>query len=86
MDADRGVLDDPWEEGEARGMAIRTATLIDTGKLGLSSVVETFSRELVLLSADEEAGTVELGFKNILVARVSNEGPGVGPVETSAVR
>ena len=81
-EADRGV-DDRWEEGD--GIAIRTATLIVGGVLELSSVIEIFAefeRELVPLSADEEAGVVELGFRNIL-ARASNEG--VVMLETSAV-
>lgn len=82
---DRGV-DDPWEEGE--GIAIRTATLSVEDELELSSVIEIFAeieRELIPLSADDEAGTLELGFKNVL-ARVNKEGVGVVPVETSAIR
>jgi len=81
-EADRGV-DEPWEDGE--GIAIRTATLIVDGELELSSVIEIFAefdRELVPLSADDAAGTVEL-FKNIL-ARLSKERG--APEETSAVR
>ena len=79
---DRGVYN-PWEKGE--GIAIKTATRIVGGGLELSSVIEIFAeieRELIPLSADDEAGTVELGFKNIL-ARVNKEG--VVPLETSAV-
>jgi len=86
IEADKGV-DDLWEEGE--GIATRTATLIVEGELELSSVIEIFAeieRELVPLSADDEAGTLELEFKNVL-ARVNKERVGVVPVEeTSAIR
>jgi len=88
IEADKGV-DDPWEE-ESEGIATRTATLIVEGELERSSVIEIFAeieRELVpLLSADDEAGTLELEFKNVL-ARVNNERVGVvTAVETSAIR
>ena len=90
-EVDRGVLvDDPCEE-EGEGIAIRTATLIVEGdelELIMSCVIELeifagIERELVPSSADDGAGTVELGFKNIL-ARVSKEGI-VIPVKSSAV-
>ena len=83
-EADRGVVDEPWEEGE--GIAIRTATRTVVGVLELSSVNDIFVEfecALVPLSADDGSGAVDEGFKNIL-ARVSKEG--VVPVETSAVR
>ena len=90
-EVDRGVLvDDPCEE-EGEGIAIRTATLIVEGdelELIMSCAIELeifagIERELVPSSADDGAGTVELGFKNIL-ARVSKEGI-VVPVKSSAV-
>ena len=92
-EVDRGVLvDDPCEE-EGEGIAIRTATLIVEGdelpvELIMSCAIELeifagIERELVPSSADNGAGTVELGFKNIL-ARVSKEGI-VVPVKSSAV-
>jgi hypothetical protein len=80
---DRAV-DDPWEECEGEGIAIRTATLIVVGEEG-STVDIAVGWVLAVSREVDEAGRGEVGkgvgFKNVL-ARLNKE----GVVETSVVR